>query len=274
MAEAGGAEIRVLPCGERAILVECPDLTAVLALSDAVAAARQVEPWGGRIVDVVPAARTLLVVLAASRWVEPADAWIAASVGGFPGSVGSHIRPDCTDEAQTYEAQPPDHRDKRVPPVRTNDTPVADEGPISSPPRELALRSGEPAEVIEIGVHYDGPDMAEVARLTGLSEAEVIAAHTGTPWRVAFTGFAPGFGYLVGGDLRLAVPRHPTPRPSVPAGSVGLAGEFSGVYPRASPGGWQLIGRTDAVLWDLDRTPPALLRPGVQVRFMPLDAEV
>ena len=94
-------------------------------------------------------------------------------------------------------------------------------------------------------MRYDGPDLDDVAALTGLSRAEVVAAHTGTPWRVAFGGFAPGFAYLVGGDPRLRVPRRDRPRPSVPAGSVGLAGEFSGVYPRSSPGGWQLLGTTD-----------------------------
>jgi KipI family sensor histidine kinase inhibitor len=120
----------------------------------------------------------------------------------------------------------------------------------------------------EIVVRYDGPDLDEVARLTGLTHAEVVAAHTGTPWRVAFGGFAPGFAYLVGGDPRLHVPRRERPRPSVPAGSVGLAGEFSGVYPRSSPGGWQLVGTTDAVLWDADREPPALLSPGTTVRFV------
>ena len=114
---------------------------------------------------------------------------------------------------------------------------------------------------------YDGPDLAEVARLTGLGEDEVVAAHAGTPWRVAFGGFAPGFAYLVGGDPRLQVPRRDEPRTRVPAGAVGLAGEFSGVYPRESPGGWQLIGRTDAVMWDLDRDPPALLAAGLTVRF-------
>jgi KipI family sensor histidine kinase inhibitor len=123
-------------------------------------------------------------------------------------------------------------------------------------------------DAVEIPVVYDGPDLADVARLTGLAADEVVAAHTGTPWRVAFSGFAPGFAYLVGGDPRLAVPRRERSRTSVPAGSVGLAGEYSGVYPRSSPGGWQLIGRTDAVLWDLDREPPALLRPGGEVRFV------
>ena len=106
-----------------------------------------------------------------------------------------------------------------------------------------------------------------MAQHTGLTVAAVVDAHVATPWRVGFGGFAPGFAYLVGGDPRLAVPRRAEPRTRVPAGSVGLAGEFSGVYPRESPGGWQLIGRTDAVLWDIDRTPPALLRPGMWVRF-------
>lgn len=114
---------------------------------------------------------------------------------------------------------------------------------------------------------YDGPDLAAVAELTGLTEEEVVAAHTGSSWQVAFGGFAPGFAYLAGGDPRLQVPRRDQPRTTVPAGSVGLAGEFSGVYPRASPGGWQLIGRTDLVLWDLDRDPPALLAAGLRVRF-------
>jgi KipI family sensor histidine kinase inhibitor len=120
---------------------------------------------------------------------------------------------------------------------------------------------------VEIPVSYDGPDLAEVARLTGLDEDEVVAAHTGSPWRVAFGGFAPGFAYLTGGDERLRVPRRDEPRTAVPAGAVGLAGEFSGVYPRSSPGGWQLIGSTAARLWDAERDPPALLEPGGWVRF-------
>jgi KipI family sensor histidine kinase inhibitor len=120
---------------------------------------------------------------------------------------------------------------------------------------------------VEIPVTYDGPDLADVARLTGLAEDEIVAAHTATPWRVAFGGFAPGFAYLTGGDERLRVPRRDEPRTAVPAGAVGLAGEFSGVYPRSSPGGWQLIGSTAAPLWDAERDPPALLRPGGAVRF-------
>lgn len=121
--------------------------------------------------------------------------------------------------------------------------------------------------LVRIPVSYDGPDLEAVAELTGLGMAGVIAAHTGTPWRVAFSGFAPGFAYLADGDPRLAVPRRTEPRTSVPAGSVGLAGEFSGIYPRSSPGGWQLIGRSEVVLWDVRRTAPALLSPGSWVRF-------
>ncbi|MFI7445288.1 allophanate hydrolase subunit 1 [Nonomuraea indica] len=139
---------------------------------------------------------------------------------------------------------------------------------------ETAVRAARPAASrpapageVTIPVVYDGADLAEVAKLTGLSERDVVAAHTGTPWTVAFCGFAPGFGYLAGGDPRLVVPRRPEPRVRVPAGSVALAAEFSAVYPRESPGGWRLIGRTALAVWDLAADPPALLRPGVRVRF-------
>lgn len=120
---------------------------------------------------------------------------------------------------------------------------------------------------VTIPVVYDGPDLADVARILAMTEEEVIARHTGTPWTVAFTGFAPGFGYLTGGDPVFDVPRRDTPRTRVPAGSVGLAGRFSGVYPSDSPGGWQLIGRTDEQMWDLNRAEPALLLPGATVTF-------
>ncbi|OBA66356.1 allophanate hydrolase [Mycolicibacterium elephantis] len=132
---------------------------------------------------------------------------------------------------------------------------------------DLAAPAGGENVDVEIDVIYDGPDLDEVSRLTGLSTDQVVAAHTAIPWRVGFGGFAPGFAYLVGGDPRLEVPRRAEPRTKVPVGSVGLAGEFSGIYPRESPGGWQLIGRTGEVLWDLDRERPALLTPGMTVRF-------
>ncbi|BBY58784.1 allophanate hydrolase [Mycolicibacterium sarraceniae] len=125
----------------------------------------------------------------------------------------------------------------------------------------------EIAADVVIEVVYDGADLADVATHTGMTVAAVIEAHTARAWQVGFGGFAPGFAYLVGGDPRLAVPRRSDPRTAVPAGSVGLAGEFSGVYPRQSPGGWQLIGHTDAVLWDIGRPKPALLEPGMWVQF-------
>lgn len=129
-----------------------------------------------------------------------------------------------------------------------------------------AARAGDTGEVT-IDVVYDGADLDEVAAMLRMTPQEVVDAHTGTSWQAGFVGFAPGFAYLVGGDPRLQVPRRAEPRTRVPAGSVALAGEFSGVYPRESPGGWQLIGRTDAVLWDTGRASPALLSPGVTVRF-------
>ncbi|HXB89004.1 5-oxoprolinase subunit B family protein [Mycobacterium sp.] len=129
------------------------------------------------------------------------------------------------------------------------------------------VAAAPPEEPMVIDVVYDGADLAEVADRTGLTVAQVINAHTAIPWQVGFGGFAPGFAYLVGGDPRLAVPRRSEPRSSVPAGAVGLAGEFSGIYPRRSPGGWQLIGHTDLVLWDIDRPNPALLTPGMWVQF-------
>lgn len=121
---------------------------------------------------------------------------------------------------------------------------------------------------LEVPVTYDGEDLAEVGRLTGLGERGVVEAHTAQEWTVAFCGFAPGFGYLVGADDRLTVPRRSVPRTRVPARAVALAGEFTGVYPRESPGGWQLIGNTTLQPWDLDRDPPALLLPGLRVRFV------
>jgi KipI family sensor histidine kinase inhibitor len=137
-------------------------------------------------------------------------------------------------------------------------------GRMKVAPGGAATTSAEPTV---IDVVYDGADLAEVAELTGMTPVQVIAAHTADPWTVGFCGFAPGFAYLVGGDQRLAVPRRSEPRQSVPAGAVGLAGEFTGIYPRRSPGGWQLIGHTDAALWDIDRPDPALLTPGMRVQF-------
>lgn len=200
--------MRFLRAGASAVLVELDDLEQVIGLH---AALRRAPPAG--TVDLVPAARTVLVV--------------------FDGS------------ATTADRVVADVR-------RTRMDPAAEQA----------------GSLLELPVVYDGEDLRDVAEMTGLTEREVVARHRQPEYRVAFCGFAPGFAYIAGGDPALRVPRRDTPRTSVPAGSVGLADEFTGVYPREMPGGWQLIGRTDAVLWSLDREPPALLPPGTRVRFV------
>jgi KipI family sensor histidine kinase inhibitor len=127
---------------------------------------------------------------------------------------------------------------------------------------------GGAAEVV-LAVRYDGPDLAAAAAGLGISADELVRRHAAGNYVVAFCGFVPGFAYLRGLDPALHLARRAEPRTRVPAGSVGIAGEFTGAYPRESPGGWQLLGRTDAALWDLDRDPPALLTPGTPVRFRP-----
>jgi KipI family sensor histidine kinase inhibitor len=122
---------------------------------------------------------------------------------------------------------------------------------------------------IEIPVRYDGDDLGVVAATTGLTMDEVIATHAAPLYSVAFCGFTPGFGYLRGLDARLHIPRRATPRTRVPAGSVAIAAEYTAVYPRPSPGGWHLLGTTRAVMFDPDRSPPALFQPGAHVRFVP-----
>lgn len=151
---------------------------------------------------------------------------------------------------------------------------VFDPDQISGKDVERAVRAIVPrapdaagGELLDVPVHYDGEDLAEAADLLGWSADELVDRHTEQEWTVAFCGFAPGFGYLTGSQS-WDVPRRSSPRTKVPAGSVALAGEFTGVYPRVSPGGWQLIGRTELTIFDVDRDPPALLRPGIRVRFV------
>ncbi|WP_299927680.1 allophanate hydrolase subunit 1 [uncultured Nocardioides sp.] len=201
--------VRLLPYGDRALLVELG------STGEAVAYAAALRALGADAVgEIVPAARTVLAVAGEGAAVSD----LRQVLAGVCPAAGS---------------------------VDADDTPL-----------------------VEVPVVYDGDDLADVAELTGLSVEEVVAAHTGQTWQVAFGGFAPGFGYLIGEDDRLHVPRRAESRTRVPAGAVGLAGEYSGIYPRASPGGWQLLGRTDATLWDIERDPPALLAPGVRVRFV------
>jgi KipI family sensor histidine kinase inhibitor len=200
--------MRVLPSGSTALLVELDGLDDVLGLYAALTA----EPLDG-VVDVVPAARTVLLVT------DPAVTTLAA---------------------------------------------------VEQAVRRTTPRTGrrDGGELVELPVVYDGADLADVATHFGVPPDEVVRRHTGTGWTVAFCGFAPGFGYLTPDGDPWDVPRRDSPRTKVPPGSVALAGGFSGVYPRESPGGWQLIGRTDVVVFDVGRDPAALLRPGVRVRFV------
>ena len=130
------------------------------------------------------------------------------------------------------------------------------------------LETRAAGQLLEVPVTYDGEDLDEVGSLLGCDADEVIRRHAGETWTVAFCGFAPGFGYLSAASGGWDVPRQSSPRTTVPPGSVALAGEFSGIYPRSSPGGWQLIGHTELDIFDLQRDPPALLRPGTPVRFV------
>jgi KipI family sensor histidine kinase inhibitor len=200
--------MRVLPSGSTALLVELPDLHDVLGLYTALSESR---PDG--VVEIVPAARTVLLVI------DPAATSLAA--------VEQAVR--------------------------------------SARPRHDGRTGGD---LVEIPVVYDGEDLSDVASLLGCTTEEVVRRHTEEEWTVAFCGFSPGFGYLTSASGDWDIPRRHNPRTSVPPGSVALAGEFSGVYPRASPGGWQLIGRTEVAVFDLHRDPPALFRPAVQVRFV------
>jgi KipI family sensor histidine kinase inhibitor len=138
---------------------------------------------------------------------------------------------------------------------------------------DVPLGVADEGDVVEIPVRYDGPDLADVAALWGLGAHEVAARHASYTYRVAFCGFAPGFGYLTGLPEELHVPRRDTPRTRVPAGALALAGPYTAVYPRSTPGGWQLIGTMPdpAALWDPTRDRAALLTPGARVRFVTAD---
>lgn len=155
---------------------------------------------------------------------------------------------------------------------------VFEEPPLASDLASLARLLEEPlapppsaeagATVHRIPVVYDGPDLDRVARHAGIAVDEVIRMHAAADYRVAFVGFQPGFAYLSGLPPRLRTPRLDSPRPRVPAGSLGIGGEWTGFYPFATPGGWNLVGRTDFVLFDPQRSPPVRLAPGDLVRMV------
>jgi KipI family sensor histidine kinase inhibitor len=150
---------------------------------------------------------------------------------------------------------------------------VADRAGLADQIRAWDVPPAPPPDgpVVEIPCRYNGEDLAAVAASWRVSEPEVARIHAAAQYRVAFCGFAPGFAYLSGLPPRYAIPRRPNPRTLVPAGSVALADTYTGVYPRPSPGGWQIIGHTDALIWDPGKDPPALLTPGNRVRFVNVD---
>ncbi|WP_271799279.1 5-oxoprolinase subunit B family protein [Dietzia maris] len=279
---------RIRRCGETALLLDCVDL------AEAVSLAARIEQWRPEALDVVAAARTVLVTVRDAAALpelrrrleallaDPAEQSVAppssrnslsgirigasdpdsGSGGGVAdfGDAGSNVSSDAGSDAGAEEGSG-----------------AGAEGGVAG---------------VTIDVRYDGPDLAAVADLAGMSTEALVRTHTSITWRAAFGGFAPGFFYLVdarelgagganvdgagaseaaGGPSAKpampAVPRLDSPRARVPAGAVGLADRFCAVYPGASPGGWQLLGTTDARLWDLDRPDPALLAPGMIVRF-------
>ncbi|UVE96649.1 allophanate hydrolase subunit 1 [Dietzia sp. B32] len=253
---------RIRRCGETALLLDCADL------AEAVALAGRIEQLRPEALDVVAAARTVLVT-----------ARDASALRGLRRRLEALL-------AQDPPAAAPPSRN----PLSENRIGASD--PNSGSGRGVADSVGGGGREVTIGVRYDGPDLAAVADLAGMSTEALVRTHTSITWRAAFGGFAPGFFYLVdareldagardagrpdvGGPAEApaptpalpAVPRLGSPRARVPAGSVGLADRFCAVYPGASPGGWQLLGTTDAPLWDLDRPYPALLAPGMTVRF-------
>ena len=197
------------PMGERAVLVEVETLAAMLALHAALTAS---PPRG--VVELVPAARTVLVVIDPRR-----------------------------------------------------STPAVVSGDIARLALGREADAGAQGREVTLAITYEGEDLAETATLLGVSTEALVARHRDAAWTVAFTGFAPGFGYLVSEDWPFEVPRLESPRTRVGAGAVGLAGEFTGAYPRATPGGWRLVGTTPAPLFDPAAQSPALLTPGTHVRF-------
>ncbi len=254
--------MRILPCGDEALLVEVANLREA---EDLYGRLRRDPPPG--VTDLVPAARTVLIAF------DP-----AATGPARLRALLHRLSPAPADrEPQPVGAPAPDAPapDAPAPDAPGRDTPAAScavvaggDGRDPAAANPIGTAAADSPATVTIPVRYDGPDLDDLARLTGLTPAQIIGRHLQGQHRVAFCGFAPGFAYIAGLDPGLRVPRRDSPRTRVPAGAVAIADEFSGVYPRASPGGWHLIGQTDLAVFDLTRDPPALLVPGTPVRFV------
>lgn len=193
-------------------------------------------------------------------------------------ALAANVRRDAADGAGPWGTPVPGYASLLVPydPRRATPGQVSERLArlLEAPTDEDGGKAGR-GRLIEIGVRYGGeagPDLIAVAQRTGLTPAGVVEAHASTGYDVFLLGFAPGFAYLGIVPAQLVLPRREEPRTRVPAGSVAIAGGQTAVYPAATPGGWHLIGRTQAVMWDVRRDPPALLTPGDRVRFVPLPA--
>lgn len=215
-----------------------------MTAADFVAALRDARIAG--VEDILPAAETVLVTVTSPRAAES----VRRAAHDLLSAAGRAL--DATAATDLSPAIDVSRGTLRLPSAATSAT-------------SAGATVGDP---VVIPVHYDGEDLQHVADLLGTSVRAVIERHTSVPWQCEFVGFAPGFGYLRAQDDELSVPRRDKARTSVPAGAVALAGGYSAVYPRSSPGGWQLIGHTEAVLWDERRDPPALIRAGGAVRFV------
>lgn len=231
--------LRILDAGDRALLLEPADPADLPLLVESLRGA-DFQSLG--IEDLVPAAGTVLLTLTSAAERTQLIAGVRAAVAALA-AAGSES--GCRAAVSPGAAASP--------------------GAIVSP--GAVVSRGAIGPVVEIPVRYDGIDLQGVASRLGISADDVIGAHTSAQWRCAFVGFAPGFGYLTAPDWGLEVPRHEQSRTSVPAGSVAIADAYSAVYPRTSPGGWQIIGTTELQMWDLARSTPNLLGPGTVVRF-------
>ena len=266
--DAADQRLRFLVCGDCGMLIECDDLNETLRLFAAVKAAASAAESSA----CAPITTPTQSATGQSIRIQPVSS--PTFNADYPAGVSPNMKG--IDSHTSHRADALSAITELIPAARTL---FIRFNPLLTTRAELeaAVRGldtqvdvAHAAHAISIPVTYDGEDLAEVAQMLGLSSEAVIARHCGTPWSVAFVGFAPGFAYLTGGDPCFDVPRRATPRLSVPAGAVGLAGTFSGVYPRPSSGGWQLIGHTDVPMWDDSAKVPALLQPGDTVRFAPV----
>ncbi|MET8092353.1 allophanate hydrolase subunit 1 [Micromonospora sp. NPDC005220] len=267
--------MRIRPVGAHALLLDCT--TPADVPEAALVEAWRAELWRRRergdliAVEIVPAARTVLLdglpdptatAQQLTRWASAVTAAITR-----PGQADADQADADQADADQADADQAD-ADQADADQADADQDDADQDDADQDDADQDDAEEDDAAEVVVPVSFDGPDLPAVAEHWGVDVSAVRDRLTSTRFRVAFCGFAPGFPYLTGLPAELALPRLATPRPRVPAGSVALAGPYAGIYPGASPGGWQLVGRTDLVLFDVAADPPARLGPGTTVRMV------